>query len=161
MQIKSQFTNTDGTIANVTYEDTDSFEHLLSKKVTQVYGVCFFNDALLIVQNKNSWSLAGGGVETGETYEECLRREVKEESNMKVISFAPIGFQKVQLNDKTVYQLRYICIIEPYSDFVSDPDGDVMEIKLIDPKDYRQYFDWGEVGERIMNRALELQRNFT
>jgi len=32
----------------------------------------------------------------------------------------------------------------------------VTEIKLIDPKDYKQYFDWGEIGERIIERALEL-----
>ena len=29
-------------------------------------------------------------------------------------------------------------------------------IKLIDPKDYKQYFDWGAVGERVMARALEM-----
>jgi len=27
-------------------------------------------------------------------------------------------------------------------------------LKLIDPADYKEYFDWGEVGERIMERAL-------
>ena len=32
----------------------------------------------------------------------------------------------------------------------SDPDGDVTEVKLIDPKDYKIYFDWGIVGDRLM-----------
>lgn len=28
------------------------------------------------------------------------------------------------------------------------------EIELIDPRDYKKYFDWGEVVERIMGVAL-------
>ena len=38
---------------------------------------------------------------------------------------------------------------------ISDPDDDITEIKLIDPKDYKQYFDWGENGDRIMKKAIE------
>lgn len=30
-------------------------------------------------------------------------------------------------------------------------------LKLIDPKDIKQYFDWGEVGDRILARAIELK----
>jgi 8-oxo-dGTP pyrophosphatase MutT (NUDIX family) len=156
MQIKSQFTDS-GNVAQVVYDDCDSFDHLLSKNVTQVYAVSFLDDKMLVVHNKHAWGLVGGGLEPNETYEECLKREIKEESNMRVLSFAPIGAQEVQFDGKIIYQLRYACIIQPYGDFVSDPDGDVSEIKLIDPKDYRQYFDWGEVGERIVQRAIELK----
>lgn len=160
MEIKSQFTNTDGSIAHVIYEDTDSFEHLMGKKVTQSYGVCFVGKKIVIVYSSKSgghWILPGGTIEVGETYEECLKREIKEESNMKVNSFLPIGYQEVIVGDKTICQLRYVCGVEPYGDFISDPDGSVIEIKLIDPKDYRQYFDWGEIGERIIERAVELK----
>ena len=37
--------------------------------------------------------------------------------------------------------------------------GDVTEIKLIDPKDIKQYFDWGEIGDHILTRALELKNS--
>jgi len=162
MQIKSQFTNIDGVIAYVTYEDADSFDHLLLKKVTQAYGVCFVGDKIVIVYSSksNHWILPGGSIEEGETFEECLKREVKEESNMRVLSFAPIGYQEVLCESKIIYQLRYLCIVEPYGDFVSDPDGSITEIKLIDPTDYKQYFDWGEIGDRIMERALEMKKNY-
>ncbi len=156
MKIKSQFTNDDGVVAHVMYEDVDSFDCLLSKKVTQVYGVCFVGNKMLVVHNKNAWGLVGGGLEVGEIYEDCLKREVKEESNMKVVSFAPIGYQEVKFNGQVIYQLRFVGVVEPYGDFVSDPDGDITEVKLIDPKDYKKYFDWGEVGDRIMERALKL-----
>lgn len=41
--------------------------------------------------------------------------------------------------------------------FVKDVDGDITEIRLIDPKDYKEYFDWKEIGDHIMKRALELK----
>ncbi len=161
MQLKSQFTNFEGKISYITYEDADSFDHLLSMKVTQAYGVCFYRDKLLVVYNKkkNFWTPAGGSIEKGETFEECLKREIQEESNMKILSFAPIGYQEVNFDGKIFNQLRYVCNIEPYGDFVADPCGDVTEIKLIDPKDYKQYFDWGEIGDHIVKRALEILRN--
>jgi len=156
MKIKDQFTNPDGSIAYLTYEDADSFEHLLSKKVTQVYGICFVGDKLLVVHNEELWGPVGGGLEIGETFEECLKREIKEESNMKVLDFYPIGYQEVVCNGETIYQLRYAALLEPYGDFESDPDGDVTEIKLIDPREYKQYFDWGEVSNQLVSRAIEL-----
>jgi hypothetical protein len=35
-----------------------------------------------------------------------------------------------------------------------------MEIKLIDPKDFKQYFDWEKIGERLMERALEMLNKY-
>ena len=110
---------------------------------------------------KDGWILPGGGIEPGETPAEAIVREVKEESNMKVLYEECIGYQDAWDATNPEGQVgrdaRYFCIVEPYGDFISDPDGDITEIKLIDPKDYKQYFDWGEVGERMMKRALEIK----
>ena len=38
---------------------------------------------------------------------------------------------------------------------IYDPDGDITELKLIDPADYKKYFDWGKIGDHIMQRALD------
>ena len=159
MEIKSQFTNFEGKTAYVTYNDANSFDNLIGKKVTQAYGVCFYDGKLLVVRNekKNFWTPAGGSIEKEETFGQCLVREVQEESNMKVLDFKPIGYQEVKMEGKVFYQLRYVCTVEPHGDFVFDPCGDVTEIKLIDSKDYKQYFDWGEIGDRIIQRALELK----
>lgn len=131
------------------------------RKVSGVHAYCFYKDKLVVVyaENKKSWTPAGGGVEKGESVEEAVIREVKEETNMKVLSQRLIGFQDVFEPEKVVTQTRSVCIVEPYGDFVSDPDGDVTEIKLINPKDYKKYFDWGVVGDRIIERALELKNN--
>lgn len=160
MEIKSQF-EYGGKTAYVTYKDRDSFDDLKSKNVTQVYAVCFWEDKVVLVHNtgQNSFSLPGGGLERGETFEGCLEREVKEETNMKVLTFAPIGYQEVtDLKEPAIFQLRYACTVEPYGDFVSDPDGDVDGIKTINIEEFKQHIKWGEVGDRIFERALELTR---
>jgi len=164
MEILNQFTNQDGSVAYATYYDADSFDHLLNEKVTQVYGICFIGDKMLVVNNENGkrphWGPPGGGLEIGETFEEGMKREIHEESNMKVLELMPVGYQKVVCKGETIFQIRYVCLVEPYGEFVSDPDGDVTEIKFIDPKDHKQYFDWGTVSERLVARAVELKGKF-
>ena len=161
MQIKTQFDNPDGTVSIVTYEDADSFESLDFSKITQCSAVCFLKGKMVVVFHgkRKTWGLVGGSIEPEESLEDCLKREIQEESNMKVLDFKPIGYQSVQTGDKTIYQLRYVCDVESYGEFISDPAGKITEIKVIDPKDYKQYFDWGEIGERIVERAMEMKNN--
>lgn len=139
------------------WHDTDNFDEIKDKDLQQSYGVCFYNQKLLIVNNNGKWGLTGGHIEKGETPEVALEREVIEESNMRVLKHSPIGYQEVIKPDETSdFQLRSFCIVEPIGQFVSDPAGSVTEIQLIDPKDYKNYFNWGKIGDRIMERAMEL-----
>ena len=160
MQIKTRFDNPDGTVSVVTYEDADSFESLDFDKIKQAYAVCLFDGKMVIVFHgkRKTWSLVGGSIEAGESLEDCLKREIHEELNMRVLNFKPIGYQEVQTGDKIIYQLRYVCNVEPYGEFISDPAGKITEMKVIDSKDYKQYFDWGEIGDRMVVRALEIMK---
>ena len=159
MKIKSSLKNRAGQILDVIYSDINSCSELENKQVRVVHGFCFCKDKLVLVyaKDKGYWAPPGGGVERGETAEEAVIREIKEETNMKVIHHEFIGFQDVYEPEIVSTQTRSFCIVEPYGDFVSDPDGDITEIKLIDPADYKKYFNWGEIGDRIMQRALELK----
>lgn len=143
------------------YFDTDSFDNLDYSLCRQVYGVCFCDGQMVIGFGglKHDWGLIGGTIEAGETFEQTLKREIQEESNMEVLKCLPIGYQKVTdtRNGSIFYQLRYACTARPYGPFVSDPVGGITAIKLIDPKSYKQYFDWGKIGERIITRAIELK----
>ncbi|MFH1161947.1 MAG: hypothetical protein V1696_01595 [Candidatus Jorgensenbacteria bacterium] len=51
--------------------------------------------------------------------------------------------------------------MEPIGEFVKDPaarpESGIEEIKLITPEKYKEYFDWGEIGERIICRAVEMK----
>ncbi|MEK7568691.1 MAG: NUDIX domain-containing protein [Patescibacteria group bacterium] len=143
------------------YSEADSFTHLDYFRCRQAYAVCFCADKMVIGYggHKNSWGLIGGTIEEGEDFEQTLKREIQEESNMEVLKLLPVGYQKMidTRDDSFIYQLRYVCTARPYGPFVSDPAESIIEIKLINPKDYKQYFDWGKIGERIISRALDLK----
>ena len=141
------------------YREEDPNVNLGKSILRIVHGYCFYKDKMVLVYHDplQYWMPPGGGMEPGETWEEAVVREVKEETNMKVLEQQLIGYQDVEEADgKVTRHVRSFCVVEPYGDFVSDPDGDITETKLIDPADYKKYFDWGEVGDRIMERALEM-----
>ena len=159
MEIESSVKNNLGQKIKVLYKDIDSIPQLEGREVSGVHAYCFLNDKLVIVyaEGKGLWTPPGGGVEMNETPEEAVSREVKEETNMRVVSQVLIGFQDIFQPAGTITQTRSVCRVEPCGEFASDSDGDVTEIKLIDPAEYREYFDWGPVGDHIMKRALELR----
>lgn len=144
----------------VHYKEDNPLENLEGKTLQAVHALCFSGDKLVIVysEEKGYWSYPGGMIDPGETYEEAVVREVREETNMKVIHQELIGYHDVYEPNGVVRQTRSFCVVEPIGDFVSDPDGDVTEIKLIDPIDIKKYFNWGVVGDRLMTRALELKK---
>jgi 8-oxo-dGTP pyrophosphatase MutT (NUDIX family) len=161
MSISEEYIGKSGVKYIFEYEDSDSFDGLDYEKCRQVYGVCFYGEQMVIGfgGQKQEWGLIGGTIEEGEKFEETLKREIQEESNMEVLSALPIGYQKVidTRDGSYVYQLRYACKVKPHGPFVVDPAGGITEIKLINPEDYKQYFDWGKTGARVIGRALELK----
>ena len=161
MEIRSTLVNRSGQTLQTVYRDLDSLDELNGRKVKGVHAFCFCGDELVIVYSdrKGYWTPPGGGIEPGETVEEAVVREILEETNMRVLNQKIIGYLEVSEPGGVITQVRAMCIVEPIGPFVTDadPDGDVTEIKLIDPKDVRQYFDWGEVGEYVLNRALMLK----
>jgi ADP-ribose pyrophosphatase YjhB (NUDIX family) len=158
-EIKTTFKTSQNTDVTFVYNDLDTTEEIKDKKINGVHAYCFYDSKLVLVYDgkKRIWTPAGGGTEIGESVEDTVVREVKEETNMRVISQKIIGYQKIFEPNKITVQTRSICIVEPYGPFICDPDGDITEIKLIDPKDYKQYFDWGEIGDYIMQKALEIK----
>lgn len=165
MEIKSQF-EYNGKIFNSHWVEDEPTYNLQPKgnkgdRVGGVHTICFCGDKMVVVyeENKKRWGPPGGGIEKDETYEQAVVREVQEESNMKVLYQHYIGYQDVSDVDGNIIerQARVFCIVEPHGDFVSDPDNDITKIKLIDPKDYKQYFDWLKIGDRIMELAMEMK----
>ncbi len=160
MEIQSTLTNRSGQVLNVMYRDVDGESDFKDKKISGVHAYCFYNDKLVVVysDSKRYWTPPGGGVEVGETARDAVTREVKEETNMKVLKQRFVGFQEISEPGKIVTQTRSVCIVEPYGSFVEDPDdGEITKIEFIDPKDYKKYFDWGEIGDHIMEKVLQLK----
>ncbi len=140
----------------VVYEDIDTVQDLGVRIIKHVHAYCFYQGKILIVwsPNKNYWALPGGAIEDGETVEMSVVREVQEESNMKVLKHVFLGVQDVFEGENVVSQTRSVCLVEPYGAFISDPDGDVTQIKFIEPSELKQYVDWGEIGDHLLERAL-------
>lgn len=160
MKIKSTLKNRSGEVLEVLYTDISSELDLGEKKIQGVHAYCFCGDRLVLVysDSKGCWTPPGGGVEEGENVRAAVRREVKEETNMNVLKQCFIGCQGVNKPKGIYFQTRSVCIVEPYGPFEADPDGDITRIELIDPNNYKKYFDWGEIGDHIMQRALELKK---
>lgn len=167
MNLNASFIRTGGETVRVEYQEGDEHSPLQNLEGKIFQGVHAFiivkssdvdkNGKMVLVNHpKIGWMPAGGGIEPGETYQEAVTREVKEETNMRVISQELIGFQDIYEPTRTVRQVRSFCIVEPYGDFVADPDGEIQEIKLIDPKEAKKYFDWGIVGDRLLERMFEM-----
>lgn len=150
----------DGEKYQLEYHDADSFVNLPADRCKQVYGVCFYQDKIVIgKRKKGSWGLIGGSIEKGETFDQAFTREIKEESNMRVLKSAPIGYQKVTPPEgETFYQLRFCALVKPLGEFVKDPADSIVRIEFVRPEDYKQYFNWGEIGDRIITRALEIKQ---
>jgi|SRR3989344_3640057 len=161
MEIKSTLKSRLSGVVPVVYRDIESIEELEGRRAHGVHAFCFVGDKLVIVYSdiKGYWTPPGGGVEQGETVEEAIVREVLEETNMRVLKQRFIGYQDIFEPERIVSQTRSVCLVEPYGPFISDPDGDITKIELIDPKDYKQYFDWGEIGEHVLVRALEIKNS--
>jgi len=142
------------------YSDLDDFSILPLELCRQIYGVCFVDGKIIVAKNgkKNTWGLPGGTIEKGETIDQAFRREIIEETNSEILKSLPIGYQRtVDSDGKYIYQLRSCCLVKRLGEFTSDPAGSVTEIKLINPNDHKKYFDWGNIGERIIKRAIELK----
>lgn len=166
MNIKSSFINRSGKEIQTEYfEGINPTEQLEGRSLECVHGFCFCGDKLVIVysEKKGYWSFPGGGIEKNEYWEDALIREVKEETNMKILYSEFIGFQDVYDENRIARQTRSFCVVEPYGDFTMDGDtegGDVTAIKLIDPKEYKDYVNWGEILDHVIVRALDMKEKY-
>jgi ADP-ribose pyrophosphatase YjhB (NUDIX family) len=143
-----------GKVVTGYYEESDDFSNLPQQKIWSVCAFCYYDGKIVMVKNEGHWEPVAGHVESGETPDEALIREVKEESNMKILKYFPLGFHYTHNEDR--YQARYFCIVEPYGPFVSDPDGGVTEIKLIKTRDISESIEWNGTDVLIAQKCQKI-----
>ncbi|MBN1396585.1 MAG: NUDIX domain-containing protein [Bacteroidetes bacterium] len=92
-------------------------------------GILRKKDRILICQRKkggryeHKWEFPGGKLEEGETYEQCLRRELMEELEIKIHAVERTEMQSAYYTDGGVFNVAY-CFV---SGFDGEPHNKVFE----------------------------------
>ena len=73
--------------------------------VTQVYGVTFKENKILLIKNDGKYHLIGGRPEKNETFEDTLKREFYEEVNTEIEDIHYLGYFIVE-EEETCYSKR-------------------------------------------------------
>ncbi|MFZ2522892.1 MAG: NUDIX hydrolase [Minisyncoccia bacterium] len=150
------FINKIGIKIETTYFEANPLENLEGIKLGGARGWCFSGGKFVVVRSGDHWGTPGGEIEKGETMDQALEREVMEEASMRIVRKELIGYQDFYTPTYTSRQVIFFCEVEPLDKFTHDPDEDITEVKLIDPKDYKEYFDWGIIADHVMKKSLEI-----
>jgi ADP-ribose pyrophosphatase YjhB (NUDIX family) len=161
MEIRKTILSPDGQKFEIIYGDVDSDLAFAGKKMESVRAYCFYQDKLVVVhESEGHWGIPGGGLDGGESVRDGAKREVAEETNMRVLKMRLVGMHEaVRPSGESVFHARVACLVEPVGDFKKDPAGEVTEIRLIDPSEFIRLGDhhWGEMADRMLGRALEFR----
>lgn len=118
----------------------------------QVYGICDLDGEVPIVFYAHAReNLPGGHTEAGETLEETLIREIREELNCEVLEWQPIGYQILSSPEYGVEnQFRVYAKLHKLGEWQPDIGGSVKGYRLVELKDLNSRIQYGVVGERMV-----------
>jgi nucleoside triphosphatase len=111
-----------------------------------VVGAIIFNEkneVLLLKSYKanNNYIIPGGHIEVGEPFEQALRREVKEETNLEIKDIKLVGLQEFINDQEAYFVIRHFVFI----DYVCRADS--TEVKL---NDEHQAYIWSNINDALL-----------
>lgn len=130
----------------------------------RVYGLAFAEDERMLLVTNPAWApkgwLPGGGVEAGETPQDALHRELREEADASIDDLVALGSQRSEDSSGRIsFQTFYWCRVTLGNHFM--PSDEVAERILVDPSEFLDALFWGRSdpkAARLLREALEIHQ---
>jgi 8-oxo-dGTP diphosphatase len=127
------------------------------KKIQVTCAIILLNNKVLVVQRSEAmslplkWEFPGGKIEKGETAENCIKREIKEELNIEIELMSRLS---PSIFDYPNFSIELI----PFRANYKDGDIKLAEHKqfLMLEKEKLSALDWAEADIPILNEFLGL-----
>ena len=80
--------------------------------------IIFHNEKLLVVQNSSDsdhpfqWEFPGGKINIGETYEDCIKREIIEELEIEIEIYQKLNSVEFDYGFKQIVLIPFLCSIK-------------------------------------------------
>lgn len=131
--------------------------NLTTEKYTQVSGYIFNeNNELLIVQNKDTWTIPGGHPELYECTIGTLIREVMEEACVSIKDIEYLGAVEVIESGEKYYQLRYFAKVKEVYEFKDE--WEINDRKFVKLDDLDKYITWS--NGKTFQAQIESVKNY-
>ena len=83
-------------------------DHLSDKFPVSIKAIIIDDNKVLCLKNeRNEWDLPGGKINFNEDIEQCLKREVKEETNLDISNLKILNPFSLKFNDVSVFIVVY------------------------------------------------------
>ena len=106
------------------------------------------NKVLCLKNERNEWDFAGGKINFNEDAEECLKREVMQETNLNIKNLNILKPLNLKFNDVPVFVLLYsaeiscvssISVSYEHSDYNFFSKSEIMNLNI--PEDYKNIIE--------------------